>query len=385
MPDQQDTKPKPCCDGLFRFHRSTIVLALLMLLPWLLIALPGRVDEGTPYLGWTPASYLPRSICQRHGLPLVFLERQTDRLNDVWRDGSFCHSNSFWSDPARWPWSGNGEVIQVHWWGLTVDVLLILFFFLLFACVVEDRLESRGSHFAFSLAEILVVTCIAGAFVAWISTEYRRAAKENHAIAQLMDAMSESGGHIDVGRINCWPVHVSELLDHRSSIPLLKNRLFRPVLDAEIMLPDDPKETARDIIEAIGSIHFPIDLEVDVNEHNLPILTGVKEWPPVRYLDLDFNFDPIWYDACRDEIDLDFVSKFPAIDALTIFLQPGIDQKKQLDIFTSMKHVKRLEIHGLNSAGATYINSIAKDLPLDTRLYFETNHEIFESLAPTNQ
>ena len=375
MPDQQDTKPKSCCGGLFHFHRSTIVIALLMLVPWLLIALPGRVNEGKalPFSDWTPASYLPRSSYQRHGLPLVFLERRTDLLNDVRQDGSLCYSNSFWSNPARWPWSGNGEVIQVHWWGLLVDVLLILFLFLLFACVVEDRLENRGSHFAFSLAEILVATCIAGLFVAWISAENRRAAKENTAVAQLMDAMSTSGGHIDIGRSNCLPVHVSELLDHRSSIPLLKNRLFRPVLDAEIILPADPKGSARDIIKAIGSIHFPIDLEVDVNEHNLPILTGVKEWPPVRHLDLDFNFDPIWYDACRDEIDLDFVSKFPAIDALTISLQPGIDQKKQLDIFTSMKHVKRLEIHGLNSAGATYINSIAKDLPSGTWLYLETN------------
>ena len=370
-----------------RDSRSTLLIALLILLPWLLIALPGRVDEVENAYpspgGWTPASYLPRPSYQRHGLPLVFLERQTNRLNDVWRDG-FVTQTTFWSNPARWPWIGNGEVIRVHWWGLLVDVLLILFLFLLFACVVEDRLENRGSHFKFSLAEILVATCIAGLFVAWISAEYRRAAKENTAVAQLMDAMSTSGGHIDIGRSNCLPVHVSELLDHRSSIPLLKNRLFRPVLDAEIILPADPKGSARDIIKAIGSIHFPIDLEVDVNEHNLPILTGVKEWPPVRYLDLDFNFDPIWYDACRDEIDLDFVSKFPAIDTLTISLQPGIDQKKQLDIITSMKHVKRLSIHGLNSAGATYINSIAKDLPSGTWLYLETNKKI-ELLAPMNQ
>ena len=50
----------------------------------------------------------------------------------------------------------------------------------------------------------------------------------------------------------------------------------------------------------------------------------------------------------------------------------------------SMKHVKRLEIHGLNSAGATYINSIAKDLPSATWLYLETNKKI-ELLAPMNQ
>ena len=389
MPDQQDTKPKPCCGGLFRFHRSTLLIALLILLPWLLIALPGRIDEVENAYpspgGWTPASYLPRPSHQRHGLPLVFLERRTDLLTDVWRDEFFCYSNSFWSNPARWPWSGNGEVIQVHWWGLLVDVLLILFLFLLFACVVEDRLENRGSRFKFSLAEILVATCIAGAFVAWISTEYRRAAKENYAIAELMDAMSESGGHIDVGRNNCLPVHVSELLDHRSSIPLLKNRLFRPVEQAEIILPDDPKETAGDIIDAVGSIHFPIDLEVNVNEHNLPILTGVKNWPPVRYLDLYFNFDPIWYDACRDEIDWDLKAEFSAVKTLEVSLQPGIDQKKQLGFFASMRHVERLKVNGLNRAGAIYLNSIAKELPSDTWIRFGAGEEKIELLAPMNQ
>ena len=76
MPDQQDTKPKSCCGGLFRFHRSTIVIAFLILLPWLLVALPGRINGGGT-TGFETNRFL-------HGLPFVFLERQTVEYSGTW-------------------------------------------------------------------------------------------------------------------------------------------------------------------------------------------------------------------------------------------------------------------------------------------------------------
>ena len=105
----------------------------------------------------------------------------------------------------------------------------------------------------------------------------------------------------------------------------------------------------------------------------------------MRYLDLDFNFDPIWYDACRDKIDWDLKAEFSAVKTLEVSLQPGIDQKKQLGFFASMRHVERLKVNGLNRAGAIYLNSIAKELPSDTWIRFGAGEEKIELLAPMNQ
>ena len=82
MTDQQGTPPKPCWRGLFRFHRSTLVIALLILLPWLLVALPGRTNGGGATTGFSTTRFL-------HGLPFVFLERQTVEYSGIWANKVF--------------------------------------------------------------------------------------------------------------------------------------------------------------------------------------------------------------------------------------------------------------------------------------------------------
>ena len=52
-----------------------------------------------------------------------------------------------------------------------------------------------------------------------------------------------------------------------------------------------------------------------------------------------------------------------------------------------MKHLKRLEIRGLNRAGATYLNSIAKYLPhgILVEVGFESDEERIDLLAPIKE
>ena len=72
-------------------------------------------------------------------------------------------------------YSSDGEAMQV---GVLLDEVLILFVFCLLARVIEYRLKKRGSHFAFSLAELLFSICVACVFLTWFITEYQRAKKK---------------------------------------------------------------------------------------------------------------------------------------------------------------------------------------------------------------
>ena len=81
--------------------------------------------------------------------------------------------------------------MQVRWLGGLLDEVLILFVFCLLARVIEYRLKKRGSHFAFSLAELLFSICVACVFLTWFITEYQRAKKEN-AVADRLFAVFDA-------------------------------------------------------------------------------------------------------------------------------------------------------------------------------------------------
>ena len=116
----------------------------------------------------------------------------------------------------------------------------------------------------------------------------------------------------------------------------------------------------------------------------------VENFPALKELNLSFNFaKDARTDAFQDFVDPDFKVKIPEADktTITISLQSELDQEKQLRIFGTMKHLKRLVIHGLNRAGATYLNSIAKDLPRDisVEVDFESDKERIDLLAPIKE
>ena len=88
--------------------------------------------------------------------------------------------------------------MRIHWLGLLVDVVLILLVFWMFAKAIEYRLKKRGTHFAFSLAEVLAVFCATGALTAWIGNEYQRAAKENAAVDHLWTEATAAGIYLSL-------------------------------------------------------------------------------------------------------------------------------------------------------------------------------------------
>lgn len=413
MPDQQDTKPKTCCRGLFRFHRSTLVIALLPLLLWLLVALPGRDNGGgKDSTGFSTTRFL-------HGLPFVFLERQTVEYGktsankkstprvkpkdvdfdamaakamdtesyqgdyyDFWfglrfnipenpKAGGIQNSkirqDRFWSDLNRWPWLGDadGSAMRIRWLGLLVDVVLILLVLWMLARAVEYRLKKRGRHFAFSLAEMLALFCATGALVAWIGNEYQRAAKENTAFDRLEAAISTN----DVGgwRCNSLPALVSELFDHRSILPFTDTHLFRPVEDLWIYLHRDLElnESGEAIVDAFRTADFAtVHLEADVDRNNWPTIQAIAEVARVTSLIIFYDFE-LEMDRVSstliDDVNLDFELSLPELKELGINLHYDVDQKKQLGILSPSNHLNRLEIVNLNQQGAAYLNSIAKD------------------------
>ena len=414
MNDQQDTKPKPCCGGLFSFHRSTLAIALLILLPWLLVALPGRINGGGT-TGFETNRFL-------HGLPFVFLERQTVEYSGTWANKIFTPGvkpkdvdfdemaakcmdaefyqgsyrdfwfglrfNSrtdadfrdvyeletssitpvrFWSDVNRWPWLGgaDGTAMRIHWLGLLVDVVLILLVFWMSATVVEYRLKKRGKHFTFSLAEVLAVFCATGALTSWIGNEYQRAAKENTAVDHLCAEATAADANFHGERSNSLPKLISELFDHRSRFPLLKTHMFRPVEHAKISIHSLDDGTAGPLADAIQNADFSIDLIIGVHKQTVPIFQD-RKLVAVRQLGLSFGFDYEWDNQADDYVtdaDLDFKLNLPNLKELSLFLQSEIDQPKQLGILPSMKSLERLEIDEIDQQGAVYLSSIVENFP----------------------
>ena len=416
MPDQQDAKPRPCCRGLFRFHRSTLVIALLVFLPWLLVALPGRRNGGVATTGFSSTRFL-------HGLPFVFLERLTVEYSGTWTNkkftrgvkpkdvdfdemaakcmdaefhqGDYCdfrpglrfnsrpenslldvyeletssiEQDRFWSDANRWPWIGeaDGSAMRIHWLGLLVDVVLILLVFWMFAKAIEYRLKKRGTHFAFSLAEVLAVFCATGALTAWIGNEYQRAAKENAAVDHLWTEATAAGIYLGGKRSNSLPTLVSELLDHRSSFPLLKTHMFRPAGPVTIEIGCLENGTAESLADAIKNAGLSIELHCIICETTLPLFQDSKALSAARQLELRFDFDYEWdlhADDYVTDADLDFKLNLPNLKRLSLLLQSEIDQPKQLGTLPSMKSLERLEIDEIDQKGAAYLSSIVEHFP----------------------
>ena len=426
MQEQQDTNQKSCCRGCFRFHRSTLVIAFLLILPWLLVALPGRNNGGAGTTGVWTTRY-------SHGLPFVFLERQIVEYSGTWTNNKFTpgvkpknvdfdaqaannlaawidrRSRSpkttgqfttaaawqedleisrdgqrrFWSAPNRWPWIGtaDGEAMRVRWPRVLIDGALILLAFWLFARVVEYRLKKRSSHFAFSLGELLFATCFAGVLLTCFAIEYRRALKENTAVDRLLAGVNAADGLIMGDRRDSLPILISELFDHRSSFPLIKTPMFRPVERVAISIYDldgAPDGTAKSLVDAMQKADFPIDLQVNLNEQTLPLFQNGKAISSVETLDLGFGFDSKWgglADASVVDIDLDFKFNLAKIKELSISLQPEISPSKQLGTITSLASLEQLEIDEINQEGAAYLSSIKSNFPnlkeLNLALYFE--------------
>ena len=414
MPEQQDTNQKSCCRGCCRFHRSTLVIVLLVIFPWLLVALPGRYHGVAGTTGFWTTHY-------SHGLPCIFLDRQTVYYSGIWANrkftlgvkpkdidfdaeaakhlaasiqreakssqttGQFVAVDDrledldissdlqprFWSALNRWPWIGtaDGEAMQLRWLGLLVDVLLILLVFWLLASAIEYRLKKRGSHFAFSLAEVLLTTCVVSVFLTWFAGECRRAQQENTAVDRLLTVVDMADQCIKGERSNSLPVLVSELCDHRSSFPLLETHMFRPVEHVRISIcnfDEAPDGTAESLVDAMQKADFPINLEVNLDEKTLPLFKNDKAISSVEILDLDFDFD-LEYDDLTDDyvdnIDLGFKLNFQKVKELSVSLQSEIDEAKQLRLITSLESLERLKIDEVNQNGAAYLSSVASRFP----------------------
>ncbi len=429
MPDEPPQKPKSCCCGFLRFHASTVAITSLLLLPILLLVLPGREKGGGGTTGFWTTHF-------QHGLPFAFLERQTVEYSGTWANNKFtpgakpkdvdfkamalkCLNNEsfnstqedwgftglrmnlpeqelgsfgefesesiyedrFWSDPNRWPWIGDsdGEAMHILWRGGLVDLLLLLLTFFLFARFVEYRLSKRGSHFAFRLGELLVTLCVAGVFLAWITTEHRRAFRENSAVDRLVAAAELTDVHVQGNRGRSLSVLASETLDHGSFFPLLGTHLFRPVEEAEISIyyADKPNQSLDTLFSAMQDIDFPISLDISFDEQSLPVLKRIPELPTVTQFEIYFGFIPDWdYDVeAHEDVDLDLKFNFPQLRDLTVTLQSEVDQQKQLKMFTPIKGLERLELNNLNQQGITFFNAIAGELETLQRLEMDFEFE----------
>ena len=126
-------------------------------------------------------------------------------------------------------------------------------------------------------------------------------------------------------------------------------------------------------------------LEIDeIDQQGAVYLSSIVEnFPALKELDLSFGFDFVRDDKTDtfcDFIDPNFKVKLPVADQtdMTISLQSEIDQRKQLGVFSSLKHMDHLKINGLNQTGVAYLGSADIEFPAVNKL--EVRFDFFSDL-----
>ena len=298
---------------LAKFQSSTLILATwVVLVPWLLIAMPGMHVGIVTHDGFI-------SSCFEHGWPFVFLERLTyesnnkmnvrlnqigiergqmerlaDRMQDLrvdtpndgldfdlktgqphvsslWSTGNNSRDFSqtgFWTNKRRWPFAGDvdEEVLRFRWFGLVLNLGFLALIWATIAWLIETRLRRRGSHLKFSMFEILIVISLLAALLALLRNEYLHSLEQNQVVADTVESF-RSDLQVFGQRKNSLPNPVSQLFDHRSRLPFTDVYLFRPVERLYVHISSQKamaknRQRREQFVEALNQSPYPICLSM---------------------------------------------------------------------------------------------------------------------------
>ena len=188
-------------------HKRTIAVVLcVVILPWVLIAMPGTLDTGDNVSG--------RNIYHLvHGWPFVHLEithhlkagnleegryrlsrlpwgtdatktakeaaalftkgRSPFQLNlRVEKDPYRAHwlgKVSFWSDVSNWPALKTGVHLTPRYFGMLLNLLCLALLAAMVAALCERRIRRHGRLLKYSLAILLIGIALIAATCAWIT------------------------------------------------------------------------------------------------------------------------------------------------------------------------------------------------------------------------
>ena len=265
MADPESTKEnRGRWRSLLRPGRSSLLLAMLIVLPpWILVAVPGD-DLGSVTLGSCTIRHHGWPFTHQRTAKIHFTRAQENfylsgptnwnsdkvaarqlKRQDKKRPGSLepigtkyvnqiehsqlgLPTSHFWSDIRNWPVqeSANGWAWQILWPQLIANLVFVTSLILILATLISFRFRRRRKWFSFSLFEFAFVLPLIGVAITLIAVEYRRAAREQELVTLLVNSSRNGYAH---RKSPALPRFLFNLLNHRTSLPGSQVPLFANV------------------------------------------------------------------------------------------------------------------------------------------------------------
>ena len=372
-----------------RIHPYTIlVLFFLVLLPWLLIAIPGarpanesgreipQLPPGNQFFlpmkhGW-PATHL---VSTKHNLPnldidaslqayttpsdLIAISPRREFVEDLKATGGF------WSDRNRWPTrnshelpNGNGNLVSeynVVWTGLLINLGFLAVALVAVGLFCEYRIKRLGrikrqrTRFRFSLFNFMTLFIGISLLMGWAGMHSHRAVTEDVELTRLEICLLEleqqnCSFQYEVFKCDVLPTCVSRLFNYGLQIPFLHHSTFQRISKVKIYpsyeITYGDAEAHKLAREKLSGIDLPFHWHILFPQHiYLPAVSNT--------VGLDLKNRSNLYRAGESNsllTDLSWLDRFENLEYLTIELQVGFlkpDTRLQWQVIDELPRIKQ--------------------------------------------
>lgn len=396
-----------------KIHKRTLAIVFcFVVLPWILVAVPGELAESWLSTGYSGNVYV-------HGWPLVHLDRTEVtagsyldspktasgempeleaadaagidkalnefavdhpplRLNlglgheEILRisEPQTLGQNGFWADPSCWPRWGLGSDLQIRWMGVICNLLFLGLAALLFGWVVEWWVRRNNGLLKFSLRSLLVATAIAALVTGWAAREYSRHVDREQKFARLV----ELGILPTIMCRGRFPQVVSRLLNH-GHFPGLDPSFFVAIYDDDggsCLYVDLSDPHAMDQVNEIASalLESPIPVVLNTSPLTRQLENQLFEFENANVKGLYTEYSSRWNgfrgerslvsgETSEDEVfperKVNYSTKFPHLEYINLSLVPALDQEFQLEAFCGLENLESVQLNRLAEAGIKFL------------------------------
>ena len=425
---QQKTSDDSSAGG--RIHKRTLaVVFCLVVVPWILVAIPGQVSGGWGTTGSSAKDY-------QHGWPFVHLIRTEAIVDGTWvnkvfvpgqipsrleldriaRESAREHpqlkfdlrlerpavlsqgdawptlvwkGGGFWSTPFQWTRPGTGRHWEFLWLGLVCNLLIVALVAVPVGWIIERRLRRQAGLFKFSLMSLLLLTALVAIATGWIVQEYSLYKKHERCLSNFESGSLKRWVYANENYKSRFPYVVFQLLNH-GRLPWVDPRFFVALDDQnpgvlEVGVDEMKLGEIRELAEAVGDSPFSVNLTIlDFGQN---VERGLIEFGDLEVTELNIEFDlSNWVDSFSDHKDFsdDFLedlkvsgervnitASFPHLKRLSLHLDREMDEESQLKSFCDLPSLEEVRISGISQEGVNFILKTKEQWPRKVQFEFE--------------
>ncbi len=403
-------------------HKRTLAfVSCFVILPWILIAIPGTKHLGggttgmtvnhkwhgwpfvhldstrvTVYGNWVNQKFIPGQMPPNLDLNELAKRRAAEFNSDVEQVqldlrfqkadcGGWSDESGFWSESTNWPSWDAGLHSSPRYLGRFLNLSFVALSAGVVGALCEYRIRRQHRLIRFSVKSLMIFVAMIGLVLAWGVRESSQAtarANLNHSLSQLED---DAMLYFSVDRETLFPQVISQLLNHGKH-PWGSVKMFRQIKSGHINLQLNDS-TPLDVIERITKLAiqsgYSINLEViDFNPQRQAMLCAF-DGANVVDLMIEFEADNWVYQAIGEEpyesdweeavrlanLKLDLRINLPNLERLTLTLDSTLDHVDQLKPFVGLPSLEA-KLFNLSKEGAEYILKTKKQWPKNMEFVF---------------